>query len=94
MSTGGPSIIVDVPKRVLMQCREYLEERAALALVSPWTLSELVIVALCEKLDRIRRARKRSRRVLQQTELDDFLPLDHSAIVAEELAEGFNGGGG
>lgn len=84
MSKGTPVTCVRVPTRLMQRVHDYLEARKALACVVEWTVSDFIVVAVAEKLDKIRRGQKRSRRVLEQTDIDDFMPAHITLEAALE----------
>lgn len=84
MSKGTPVTCVRVPTRLMDQIHEYLEARSALTCASEWNVSDFIVVSIAEKLDKIRRGRKKTRRILEQTDIDDFMPAHLTLEAALE----------
>lgn len=59
MSKGNPIVKTRLPAGLLEDIEMAIAERNARSPLEPWTFSDFLRVACCEKLDKIRRGRGR-----------------------------------
>lgn len=91
MSAGTRITTVRIPSHLRQQCSEYLEARSSIPTVEPWTMSDLILVALAEKMQKIERGKAAYRRSLRAREA----VLDEpNAFEVEVMAEAMFGEGG
>jgi hypothetical protein len=77
MSAGTPITSVRIPRQLLFDCECYLSERDANPVVTPWSLTDLIVVALREKMDKVKRGRRKARAGARD--------LDQSAEATAEI---------
>lgn len=67
MSIGNPKIIVRLEQDLIDLIEQTMERRNKYTSRGPWTLSDFVRQAIREKIDHMRRARRRASKVVPGT---------------------------
>lgn len=63
MSKGNPRVTFRLPRELIHQVEETILNRNAVSPLEPWDWSKFVVIAIKEKLDKMRRSRSKSKKV-------------------------------